>query len=233
MQANARLVNQGELEKRKEKERKREEKELRKLAKAQGIKIAKPVAVASAPVLAPENDTGSTNETKPGGFKKAGWAAVTTVPKPPDTDSRRSGWATASPALPPSDEPTLVAPSASRSLPASGAPVFRAGGWTSLDPTSSRSVVPPPSPPEPLVLPPPPPADVPLPTPPSNRYESPGTSLPPSITLPPASQSWATIPDSHPSPPPTSLRAPLPPPPVAPTRSGWQQWKQGNNSKRR
>ena len=228
MQANARLVNQGELEMRKEKERKREEKELRKLARAQGIKMAKPVTAVPAPVLPPENDTGATSETKPGGFKKAGWAAVTTVPKPPDTDSKRSGWAAVNPAPPlsthpappPPDDPSLAAPPALRSLPASSAPMFRAGGWTSLDSSSSGSVAPPPSPPASLVSPPPPPppADAPLPS------------------LPPVRQSWATIPDSHPSPqshPPTSLRASLPPPPVTPAKSGWQQWKQGNNSKRR
>ncbi|KAH0838599.1 hypothetical protein J3R83DRAFT_6920 [Lanmaoa asiatica] len=242
MQANARLVNQGELEKRKEKERKREEKELRKLARAQGIKMAKPVA---APVLAPESDTGATDEAKPGGFKKAGWAAVTTAPKLPDTDSKCSGWSAVSPAPPlpthppppPPDDPTLAAPPPSRSLPAPDAPKFRAGGWTSLDSSNSQSVLPPPSPPASMAPPPPPPAD----TPPSpflpNHHESHGhTPIPPSNALPPARQSWATIPDSHPSPqplPPTSLRAPLPPPPVAPTKSGWQQWKQGNNSKRR
>ncbi|KAF8559409.1 hypothetical protein OG21DRAFT_1594814 [Imleria badia] len=238
MQANARLVNQEELEKRKEKERKREEKELRKLARAQGIKMAKPGAAGSSPILAPENDTGTTNETKPVGFKKAGWAAVTTAPKPPDTDSKRSGWAPVSPppplpthpAPPPPDD---VAPPAPRSHLASGAPMFRAGGWTSLDSSSSQSILPPPSPPAPLI-PPPPPPDAPPPTFPPSHHES--HSPTPTNVLPPVRQSWATIPDSHPSSqplPPTSLRALLPPPPVAPAKSGWQQWKQGNNSKRR
>ncbi|KAF8845417.1 hypothetical protein BDN67DRAFT_865269, partial [Paxillus ammoniavirescens] len=88
MQANARLVNQDEVEKRKEKERKREEKELRKLAKAQGIKMAKPPAI----IAAPGSDTGITSETKPSGFKKAGWASVSTAPEPPEI--KRSGWAT-------------------------------------------------------------------------------------------------------------------------------------------
>ena len=234
MQANARLVDRGELEKRKEKERKREEKELRKLAKAQGIKMAKPVAAGSAPVLAPESDTGVMNETKPSGFRKAGWAAVTMAPKPPDTDSKHSGWAAVSPAPPlpayppppPPDDPT---PPPSRSLPASGAPVFRTGGWTSLDSSSSQSVLPPPSHCAPLAPPPPPLADV----VPSSMLPS---NHPPANVLPPARSSRATIPDSHPPPQPppsTSLRTPLPPPPVAPTKSGWQQWKQGNGSKRR
>lgn len=238
MQANARLVNQEELEKRKEKEQKREEKELRKLARAQGIKMAKPVAAAPS-----ESDTVPTNETKPGGFKKAGWAAVTTAPKFPDTDGKRSGWAAVGPAPPlpthtpppPPDDPT---PPASRSLLASSAPVFRAGGWTTLDSSSSQSVLPPSSPPAPLVPPPPPPAGAPPPsTFPSNHHKSHGCApIPPSDALPLGRQSCAKIPDPHPSPQPllpTSLRASLPRPPVAPTKSGWQQWKQGNNSKRR
>ncbi|KAG9314657.1 hypothetical protein JVU11DRAFT_5462 [Chiua virens] len=224
MQANARLVNQEELEKRKEKERKREEKELRKLAKAQGIKMAKPVAASPAPVLVPEIDAGVTNEAKPSVFKKAGWAAVTAVSNPPDTDSKHSGWAAirpappspGSPPPPPPDNPPPPPPPVARP---SAAPVFRTGGWTSLDSGSSQSTPLPsrPSPPAPL----PPPPDVP-PSPPSSRHDSPSrVPTPPSSVLPPVRQ------------PPTSLRAPLPPPPAAPTRSGWQQWKQGNNSKRR
>lgn len=249
MQANARLVNQEDLEKRKEKERKREEKELRKLARAQGIKMAKPAAVGPTPVLAPENDTGTTSETKPGGFRKAGWAAVSPATKP-ETDSKRSGWAAVNPAPPlpsqpappPPNDPTPVAPL----LSASGAPMFRTGGWTSLDSSSSRSDLPPPSPSSPSVPPPPPPVDdAPPPTdallPPAlplNRHESHGRpALPPSDASPPVRQGWVTIQDSHPSPqslPPTSLRTSLPPPPpVASTKSGWQQWKQGNTSRRR
>ncbi|KAF8446271.1 hypothetical protein L210DRAFT_3443358 [Boletus edulis BED1] len=226
MQANARLVNQEELEMRKEKERKREEKELRKLARAQGIKMAKPAATAFAPVLTPENDTGSTNEPKPSGFKKAGWAAVTAVP---DTNSKRSGWAASSapplpthlpPPPPPPDNPTSAAPPALRSLPASGAPMFRTGGWTSLDSDSSQYVPPPLSPPAPSVSPPPPPEDPPPPAFPQNHRES-HAPHPPANALP--SQTF----------PPSSLRALLPPPPVAPAKSGWQQWKQGNNSRRK
>lgn len=231
MQANARLVNQGEVEKRKEKERKREEKELRKLAKAQGIKIAKPGTTAPAPVLVPETDTGTTNETRPSGFKNAGWATVSATLKPADPDARRQGWAAVGSARPPPETPTSAAASASRSLSA-GAPTFRTGGWTSLDSTTSRPAVSPPSPPEPSAPPPPPPPTDAPPAPPLIRQESPDHN--PTPTQNALFQSCATTPDSHPQPlASTSLRAPLPPPPVAPSRTGWQQWKQGNTSRRR
>ncbi|KAH7911213.1 hypothetical protein BJ138DRAFT_1007014 [Hygrophoropsis aurantiaca] len=99
MQANSRIVPQEELDKRKEKERKREEKELRKLAKAAGIKMAKPpvtagVAQTPAPTVAVEAAT----ESKSTGFKKAGWASVAPVaetPVPPAAPPRqesKSGW---------------------------------------------------------------------------------------------------------------------------------------------
>ncbi|KAI1797686.1 hypothetical protein LXA43DRAFT_1070550 [Ganoderma leucocontextum] len=83
-----------EVSKRKEKERKREEKELRKIAKAAGVKMAKPpVAVAttaevpSMPVAGPA----STSD----GFKNSSWATVaadtsSTLAEPP----KRLGWAT-------------------------------------------------------------------------------------------------------------------------------------------
>ena len=244
MQANARLVNQEELEKRKEKERKREEKELRKLAKAQGIKIAKPVTASPAPVLAPtESDAGPTHETKLGGFKGAGWAAVTAAPKSSDGDSKRSGWAPVNPApplpvhpVPPPDDTTPIAPPPSRSLLVSGAPMFRNAGWTTLDSSSPRSVLPPPSPPAPSALPPPPPTNAPPPPPstlPPDYHKPHGRAPIPSASASlPVKQNWTAIPDSHQSSQSTSPRAPLPPP-VTPARSGWQQWKQGNTSKRR
>ena len=54
MQSNARIMPQEEIDKRKEKERKREEKELRKIAAASGVKMAKSTLPASgAPALAP------------------------------------------------------------------------------------------------------------------------------------------------------------------------------------
>ncbi|KAF9229669.1 hypothetical protein BS17DRAFT_771768 [Gyrodon lividus] len=249
MQANARLVNQDELEKRKEKERKREEKELRKLAKAQGIKMAKPPA-AVVPVSG--NGTGTTNEMKPSEFKKAGWASVSTAPEPPEI--RRSGWATISstvsssaqpppPPAPPRD-PSPPPPLLSRSLPVSSAPMFRTAGWTSLD-ISSTQIVPPSLPPPFALTAPPPylPTDVPLPPSPPNTHEGgvwtpvppPSNALSPFPLSGPTRQGWSSPPTlqsfSQP-PPPMSLRAPVPPP-IAPAKSGWQQWKQGNGSKRK
>ncbi|KAI9057178.1 hypothetical protein FKP32DRAFT_1638578, partial [Trametes sanguinea] len=86
-----------EINRRKEKERKREEKELRKIAKAAGIKMTKP-PVALAPVVEPVTSPGG-----PGGDaqpKKSGWAKVSTpattvtVPPAPTEPPKRSGWAT-------------------------------------------------------------------------------------------------------------------------------------------
>ncbi|KIJ08585.1 hypothetical protein PAXINDRAFT_102524 [Paxillus involutus ATCC 200175] len=254
MQANARLVNQDEVEKRKEKERKREEKELRKLAKAQGIKMAKPPAI----IAAPGSDTGITSEPKPSGFKKAGWASVSTAPEPPEI--KRSGWATINSAVPSFPQPPAPPrhsspppPLLSRSFPASSAPTFHTAGWTSLD-TSSPETIPPPPPPVSSYPPPPPPfaptlpshsvpADVSLPPSPPNIHNGGGwTPVPPPSNIPPpfppsgpARPGWSSSPALHSSsqpPPPMSLRVPVPPP-AAQAKSGWQQWKQGNSLRRR
>ncbi|KIJ68753.1 hypothetical protein HYDPIDRAFT_106995 [Hydnomerulius pinastri MD-312] len=287
MQANARLVSQEELEQRKEKERKREEKELRKLAKAQGIKMTKPLpaaAVVPAPTAALGDETGTTNEMKPSGFKKAGWATVSTASDPPETGLRRSGWASVNPASsssaqppppPPPNDPYPPTPPTQRSRTATSAPMFRTAGWTSLD-SGSSNFLPPHAPSAPSSLPPPPPpADIPLPpSPPQPPFVPPNPRTtggwapvppPPSSGPPPfppsgaARQGWSSSPapyppsqppapppsgpsfHSHPSapssqpapPPAASVRTPVPPPPTAPARSGWQQWKQGNSSRRR
>lgn len=73
MQANIRLKPKEEVDKRKEKERRREEKELRKLAAAAGIKMAKP----HIPSASNSNTTDllSTMD-QPVGLKKTGWATV-------------------------------------------------------------------------------------------------------------------------------------------------------------
>ncbi|TBU64861.1 hypothetical protein BD310DRAFT_806000 [Dichomitus squalens] len=85
-----------EINKRKEKERKREEKELRKIAKAAGVKMAKPPVAGSAVVEASSVLAGSAGPS--GGLKKGGWATVTTpsatTPSPPAEPPKRSGWAT-------------------------------------------------------------------------------------------------------------------------------------------
>jgi len=134
MQANVRLKPKEEMDKRKEKERKREEKELRKIAAANGIKMAKlnppilgdtTVLVAQAPVESSTAPLGRTNWTASSGepgqtLPKSSWAAVGSlgVDCPTSTSSRDV--------------------SASR---LSAPPTFRTAGWTSLDTGSSQSVL--------------------------------------------------------------------------------------------
>ncbi|RDX56079.1 hypothetical protein OH76DRAFT_1370814, partial [Lentinus brumalis] len=85
-----------EINKRKEKERKREEKELRKIAKAAGVKMVKPPVAVVAP--SPTVSAAGTGEPQTTGFKKSGWATVSTVvasaPAAPAEPPKRSGWAT-------------------------------------------------------------------------------------------------------------------------------------------
>ncbi|KAJ7783524.1 G-patch-domain Zn-finger DNA-binding protein [Mycena maculata] len=241
MQANVRIP-QDDVDKRKEKERKREEKELRKIAAANGIKMAKPPATISAP--APADPVGASSasididgvplnpgwasgsgtrsaESQPG-FKKSGWATVgssTDAPAPlPEPVPPSGGW-TPSPPVPSS----------------SGHPAFRTAGWTSLDTGSSHS----PPPPPPVTAPPaPPPASGP-PPPPANV-----------AAPPPRAGGWSTISPLEPNPwsaapPLSSSVVPQPPPPAMPTghslptskaqaaRSGWQQFQKSASSKRR
>ncbi|KAF7339673.1 G-patch-domain Zn-finger DNA-binding protein [Mycena sanguinolenta] len=142
MQANIRIP-QDDVDKRKEKERKREEKELRKIAAANGIKMAKPTP-AVIPTLAPAEPVGASIDGEPmdsgrpsassSGFKKSGWATVgssTSAGPPPE------------PAVP-------SAPSSSFNHSAS-----RTGGWASLGSGSSQSSPPPASPRLPHLLRPP------------------------------------------------------------------------------
>ncbi|KAH7883908.1 hypothetical protein F5I97DRAFT_1613733 [Phlebopus sp. FC_14] len=251
MQANARLVNQEELGKRKEKERKREEKELRKLAKAAGIKMARPPVAAGAaavPSMVPVNAAGGSNEGKSPGFKKAGWATVTT----PSTEAgSNSGWASINPssaqAGPPPPPPFPTPPS---KRPTSNAPLFRTAGWTSLDTGgySTPSLAPPPPPPPAPVSTPPAPACWNVPYPPSDPPPLPSHPLPAAVGgWKPASRPISNNPTppiapsgevGHPSPTPPRPPLPGPPnlhfPPSTPTppppqaKSGWQQWKQAN-----
>lgn len=107
----AQAAAQGVVDARREKERKREEKELKKLAKAHGVKIAAPAATnaaassSTAPVIQEE-------KPKAGG----GWAAVATpaAPAPPR-------WNTASAPV------------------AQPAPAFQTGGWSSLDDPATQA----------------------------------------------------------------------------------------------
>ncbi|KAJ7139883.1 hypothetical protein C8R44DRAFT_867981 [Mycena epipterygia] len=252
MQANIRIP-QDDVDKRKEKERKREAKELRKIAAANGIKMAKPSAMISAlapadpvggsstsmdidgvplnPGWAPTASGGHPTESQPG-FKKSGWATVgsSSVPQPaPPPPS--GGW---TPSL-----PTPPVPSSS------GHPAFRTAGWTSLDTGSSQPSSPPPPPPV-AAAPPPPPPDTAAPPRPADV-----------ASPPPRAGGWSTVSSMEqnasrwgaaaPSPgpplsssvvPPPMPSAPMPTEQPAPTskahaaRSGWQQF-QKSASKRR
>lgn len=254
MQVNARPVLQEDIEKRKEKERKREEKELRKLAKGAGIKMAKPSAVVNpaVPVLAPvaTAETPSVIETKMGGFKKAGWASIKSNSEPVETSGRRAAWSapgsatpsssrppsppSLAPPPPPSDPIPIPAPPSSSSH-LYNAPSFRAGGWSTLDTGSSNLL--PPEPSAVAALPSPPS----LPTPPVNESHPP--LQPQSLPGPGFVKSgWASIAsqpirDSPLQSNTASVAAPLPRPPATPppqeSKSGWQQWKQSKNFKRK
>ncbi|KAJ3718269.1 hypothetical protein C8R42DRAFT_703741 [Lentinula raphanica] len=109
MQASARIKPQEEIDRRKEKERKREEKELRKIAAASGVRMAKTtLPPPGAPVLAPVTPLITIPlPGPPSGFKKSGWASIGSSSSPtpevpaPVSDSAtisssgftKSGWA--------------------------------------------------------------------------------------------------------------------------------------------
>lgn len=230
MQTNTRMTTQEDVDKRKEKERKREEKELRKIAKAAGIRMAKPTTT---PAIVPPAQTPAPaeaslpSEAQSSSFKKAGWATVS-APVEPATGFKRSGWASLgsnassgpSTSLPPPPPPVVSPPPASRSA---ATPTFRTGGWTSLDVGSSQSVTPPP-PRNTAVLPPPPPNVAPPP--------------PPVITMnapPPSGQSPFTPANVRPSGVPLPLCAPPAsrPPPFPPTTGSWGPAALVSDSRRR
>ncbi|KAG2116976.1 hypothetical protein DEU56DRAFT_839476 [Suillus clintonianus] len=233
MQANTRMTSQEDVDKRKEKERKREEKELRKIAKAAGIKMAKPTTTPApaAPAQAPAAAEASPpSDAQSSTFKKAGWATVS-APVEPSTSFKRPGWASLdsnasssvpSAPLPLAPPPAHTPPPASRSV-ASATPIFRTGGWTSLDVGSSQSVTPPPPnniaappPPPPNVAPPPPPVPPRNAPPPGSRPPFPPANVrPPSVPLPPS------------APPPSG------PPPFPPTTGGWGPVAHPSDSRRR
>lgn len=235
---------QEEIDKRKDKERRREEKELRKLAKAAGIKIAKPPGLAAPADAA----IGTNSEAKAGGFKKTGgWATVgaaaatpaapptapTSGAAPPSAGPSQSGWARVAPAsdpprsssgwaaVPPAPMPATAAPPpppASSNAP----PAFRTGGWTSLetggrtDAPSSISV----PPPVPQVIAEPPP-------PPSRGGWAPAAPAAPRAApaIAAAGQGTRPLPQAEPAQS-TSKR-------VESARSGWQQFKAGSSTRRK
>lgn len=137
MQAAQKAVfgSQEDIDKRKEKERKREEKELRKIAKAAGIKMAKPAMSATVPLPAAQPPN-VTTEAKPAGVKKSGWATVGSSPAPSGEASSsadtRSGWAPVNPA----SDPPRTGPKASSGWapvnPATDPPRSSATGWSTV-----------------------------------------------------------------------------------------------------
>ena len=168
-----------EQDKRKEKERKREDKELRKIAAAAGVRMAKPSTASTTTTFA---QVVPPAESKPVGFKKSGWASIPSVtPEPPssiESPPARSGWAAVGssstssvPYCPPSAAPDAVSSTVfltttpvvssqpnDSSIPEptkevqrqhhQPAPVFRAGGWSSIDSTTRVPPPPIPAPPD-------------------------------------------------------------------------------------
>ncbi|KAF4572695.1 hypothetical protein EYR36_007205 [Pleurotus pulmonarius] len=161
MQANARIIPKEELDRRKQKERKREEKELRKMAAAIGIKMPKPAegglsAVPTAGDSVPIGESSnSAPEQKPTGFKKSGWAAVSSPAAPASGFSRGGGNSTAEPIRPQQSSGGWTKVSAAPpQLPADEGSHFRTGGWSSLDPGPQNIPGPPPPTYDPPLMPP-------------------------------------------------------------------------------
>ena len=117
-----------EQDRRKEKERKREEKELRKIAAAAGVKVTK--STASSTVAS------SSTESKPSGFKKGGWASISSMnaeQPPSSTESppaRTGGWATVG------SSSAVPSHSNSASPPAPDATSSSSGGFMTTNPAS-------------------------------------------------------------------------------------------------
>ncbi|OCB88591.1 hypothetical protein A7U60_g4294 [Sanghuangporus baumii] len=185
-----------EAERRREKERKREEKELRKLARAAGIKLSAPPVARSA--------ASSTPRREDNGFKKSGWASVSDAL--PSSTSATPASSTPEKIWAPVSGPAPSAPSGSPPPPPSASapppPIhqgFRSGGWSTLatsieapsTPSPNRGVSTPP-------LPPPPPFARLGPPPPPPRVDS--LPLPPPPRLPPSTpSSWSRLPSASPS----------------------------------
>lgn len=220
MQANVRLKPKEEVDKRKEKERKREEKELRKMAAANGIRMAKPSTALSA-VMDAGPSTSPTVDAALVPLKKSGWASVatgelTSVPAAPT-----AGWSAigSASALNPSSSNLNIPYSTS----SSAGPAFRTAGYTSLD--TNGSPAPPPPPPDHQQLPPPPPYD----GMPNIRTHNANSND--GLSSPRGSWSGPALPPVPPPPPPSVIPAPVPP--VAqPLRSGWQQFQKVGVRKR-
>ena len=151
MQANVRVKAKEDMDKQKEKERKREQKELRKIAAANGIKMAKtPSTMATVPVpesgslatgpgMSMDIDGGSpvAEPPKTGG----GWASLS-ASQGSQGGFKKSGWATIGPSfsnsLTQSTSPIDRQPSSAQTASSHHNPTFRNAGWSSLDTGSSQ-----------------------------------------------------------------------------------------------
>lgn len=209
---NARPTPKDELDKRKEKERRREEKELRKIAAANGIKMAKPLvlpptqsASSSAPPVpasVPSHDTSMEVHTASSEPKKGGWAAVSS--STPQLGFKKSSWSTVVPSLPHPQTVVNSWPSASMgaqpSPPAfpqphtsTDAPAFRNAGWTSLETSNSQVMA---------------------------------SAMPPDRPMETLSVSLAAQ-----APPPSESQTPAPP--LRPIGAGWKQFQSSMKGKNR
>ncbi|KAG6891418.1 hypothetical protein C0992_007197 [Termitomyces sp. T32_za158] len=225
MQANVRLKPKDEIDKRREKEKKREEKELRKIAAANGIRMAKPTT--TAPMLQQDSQPTATATTDhevelPPPPKRAGWATVSG--SAPSQSGARSGWASINSSAVPSPQSSSsttqpsVPPDNSTTKPASN-PTFRAAGWTSLD-HASYEVVPAPST-----------------NPPPSTPHAPQdfSTMPPRENSPAAWSRPVTQPLTNSSSALSSKLSPIPSPspePLQQARSGWQQFQKSNHKRR-
>ena len=144
MQAKVRVKAKEDVDKQKEKERKREEKELRKIAAANGIKMAKtPSTLPTVPV--PESGSLATGMSMDidGGSSVAeppmtgGWTSLSATQNP-QGGFKKSGWATIGPSSSNSLTPSTSAidrqpQTASPNITSHHNPTFRNAGWSSLD----------------------------------------------------------------------------------------------------
>lgn len=221
MQANVRLKPKDEIDKRREKEKKREEKELRKIAAANGIKMAKPTTAAPlVPKDSPPTATTAHEVEHPPPPKRGGWATVSG--SAPLQSVARSGWTSISSSQAPSSQssPITPQPSASPNNPTTKAtsnPTFRAAGWTSLEYANYEVVPPPPTNPASL-------------TPLAPRGCS---SMPPSESLPAEWSRPVTQPLTTPSSVLPSNLAPIASPSPEPIQQArWQQFQKSNHRRR-
>ena len=231
MQANVRIKAKEDVDKQKEKEKKREEKELRKIAAANGIKMAKTPSSTLAAVPVPDSALGISMDIDGGKpvpeSKTSGWASLS-ASQGSQGGFKKSGWATIEPSS--SSTPSSASASAINRASAHGMtssncitshhnPTFRNAGWSSLDTGSSQPI--------------------PVTNQPSSSHGGGGWSK--DLTSSAEGSGSGKPTDLTPPPPPPSEPAalqPLPPmPPALPTipkptqvpppRSNWQQFQKG------